>query len=162
MFGSSEDKKSLPETIEVSGFVVHKLYLGDYVWLISQVESLPKEVIDTFSEIDNTDELDFVQQIARFVPKCMKQFIELMARSTMSNTVDREDEEVFAQELKKRMQEMQSKMDLADVIDMINAVWVLNDFKAIWEKLKKKLPAQAVAYLGELQKVGKSTGSKDS
>lgn len=150
----SEAQKSLPASREIAGFTIQKLFLGDYFWLLGQLEKLPKDFAKSLEGIGEVDEFDLIVKIAQYVPQCQDFFLELLARSTGVNSKDPE-------KLKTRMREIEQTFDLESVVDVLFAIWEINNFKGLWENIKKKTPEKVQAYLAELAKTGK-TGSKKS
>ena len=121
-------KKTIIVKTESGNVTVRKLALGDYAELLKAFKKLPEE-IGKFVEGKDKDELSKMSNASvataafDIAPKALEEFCEVLAVPTDK------DKDFFMKET-----------DLADAIDVLVAIFELNDYKRITKSVKKLMP----------------------
>ncbi len=118
--------KTLDVTTQDLGIVtVHKLALGDYAELLKSLKKLPAEIMKMVqgTEAGKLQKIT-LEQLIDWVPQLMEmapdEIMHIIALST-----DKTDEEVS------------KSLDLADAIEIFDAILQLNDYRRIATAVKK-------------------------
>ena len=110
----SNEKKSLPEFIEVNGFKIKKLVLGDYIFALEKVE----RIFGVINEIDEITEKELLANMGKILSGALPDVAEILAIAS-----DSSKEEIY-------------KQDMVTIIKMAKAFLQVNDFFLVIQEIK--------------------------
>lgn len=114
---------SLPASIDVDGFTVHKLRLSEYAIVFEKMQKIP-ELVAQIDDVD-TGKIEG-NQIIKSLPKIIA--------TALPEALD-----VLALAVRMDRDELDDKMDLKSAIKCFKAMFEVNDFLGAWEEIQKVL-----------------------
>ncbi len=119
--------------LEHRDLIVKKLPLGKYAELLKALEKLPQEL----NSLSNLDNEQLLPRIPVVIGECFPDVIKLFTIAT-----DLTEEEC------------QEKIGLDEAVEVFVAIYEVNNYKAIFDKVKKIFSSQTVAKLAQKKMTG--------
>jgi hypothetical protein len=110
---------SLPKSVEVDGFTVHKLKMSEYAQVFDKLQKLPELIGGLDLESPNA----MLAALPRLVSTALPEVMEVLAVATH-----------------KSVEEIDETMPPKTAIKCLKAMLEINDFLGVWEEISAAMP----------------------
>lgn len=118
---------SLPASVEVDGFTVHKLKLSEYALVFDKMQKIPELVAQIEGvETGNVNANAILTALPKIIATALPEALEILAVATRTSK-----------------DELDEKMELKTAVKCFKAMFDVNDFLGAWEEIQAVFaPAQ--------------------